>query len=391
MLLKFIRFFRGYVTFKIIGRFPERFINLALKNGIAIFDAVPKDGILTASMIISDYRNVRFVARRCSVRLKIIERHGLPFITYKHRYRWGIAVGVAVFLIASLVMQNFVWSVEINGIKTLSETEILASLENAGFKEGKFKGSLDLHKTERQILLEYDEIGWMSINLIGTHAEIEIKEKALPPQKEYSSDYSNIVASADGVILSTDISRGTSEVKIGSAVSRGQLLVSGMYENALGELHFVDADAKVIASTNHNFTATVDEASCYQKPVKSTDRAEVSILWFEFPVGFSPQVSPFTSYNETQQVYLYDNPIPFLINTQRLYSFESVQKVLSEKEAIKILNTELSLYKLFNLKDTLSVADESQITKVKGTYNLKTKLVCTEDIALKENLIVNVE
>ena len=389
MLLKLIRFFRGYVTFKIIGRFPERFINLALKNGIGIFDALPQDGLLTASMIISDYRNIRHIARRCSVRLKIIKRRGLPFITYKYRHRWGIAVGIIVFLIASLVLQNFVWTVEINGIKTLSETEVITSLENAGFKEGKFKGSLDLHKIERKILLEYEKIGWMSINLIGTHAEIEIKEKALVPQKEYSADFCNIVASSDGVILSENISRGTSVVKVGSAVSQGQLLVSGMYENALGDLHFVDAEAKVIAATNYNFTATVDEAVMYNKPVYSTERKEAHILWFDFPVSFSPQLPPFSSYNETQQMYLSDNPIPLEINTQKLYSYKPYKITLKEKEASERLNTELSLFKLFNLKDTLSITGESKIIKENNTYYLKSKLNCTEDIALKENLVVN--
>ena len=389
MLLNLIRFLRGYVTFKIIGRFPERFINLALKNGIGIFDAVPQEGFLTASMIISDYRNIRNIAKRCSVRLKIIKRHGLPFITYKYRYRWGLAVGFALFLIASLVLQNFVWSVEVNGIKTLSETEIISSLENAGFKEGKFKGALDLHKIEREILLQYDEIGWMSINLIGTHAQIEIKEKALVPQKEYSSDYSNIVASSDGVILSTNISRGTSEVKIGSAVSQGQLLVSGMYENALGELHFTDAHAKVIASTNYDFTASVDEAVLYNKPASNTERAEAHILWFKFPISFSPEKPPFASYNETRQVYLYDNPIPFRINTQKLYSFEPYKITLTKKEATGRLNAELALYKLFNLKDAISIVEESEIIKINNTYNLKAKINCTEDIAVKENLVVN--
>ncbi len=288
-------------------------------------------------------------------------------------------------------MQSFVWSVELNGVKTLSEAELRGSLKASGFTVGKFKGRLDLHKIERDILLEYEEIGWMSINLIGTHAEIEIKEKAVVPQKEYSSDYSNIIASQDGVILSTNISRGTAEVKVGSAVSQGQLLVSGMYENALGELHFVDAQAKVVASTNYDFTATVDEAVSYHKPLENTKRSEANIFWFKFPLSFSPQKTPFTSYNEARQVYLYDNPIPLSFYTQKLYAYEQTEKKLSEKQAMQRLNTELSLYKLFNLKDALSVVDESKVVKYNSTYILKANLTCTEDIAQKENLVVNEE
>lgn len=391
MLLRLIRFFRGFVTFKIIGRFPERFINLSLKNGIGIFDAKPVDGTLYASMIVSDYRLIRSVARRSGVRLKIVKRHGLPFIAYRFRHRWGIAVGVALFLIISLILQNFVWTVELNGVKTISETALSESLEEAGFSVGKFKGNLDLHKIERQILLQYDKIGWMSINLIGTHAEIEVKEKAVVPENEYSADYCNIKASKDGIILSTGIRRGTAEVLVGSAVSKGQLLVSGMYENALGELHFVDADATIVASTSYSFSATCDEVEDFYEPVTQNKRSSASLLWFEFPVTFAPEEKQFSSYTQSTRVYLYDTPIPLTLHTQQLYSYSFTEQKIDEKEAREILKTELALYKLFNLKDTLSIAGQTNITKNDSEYILDAKFNCTENIAVKENLIVNQE
>lgn len=374
-----------------MGRFPERFINLALKNGVGIFDAKPVKGVLYASMVVSDYRHIRPIARRSGVKLKIVSRRGLPFITYRFRHRWGIAVGVALFLIISLILQNFVWTVELNGVNTLSETALLNSLSEAGFSVGKFKGALDLHKIERQIQLEYGEIGWMSINLMGTHAEIEIKEKALVPENTYSSAHSNIKASTDGIILSANIRRGTAEVSVGSAVSEGQLIVSGMYENALEELHFVDADAEVIAQTNYTFTASADETACFLTPDSHSKRSSVSLLWFDFPLTFSPEQPPYSSYTENLQVHLYDNPIPLTLHAEHIYSYKETQKKLSEAEAEKILNADLALYKLFNLKDVCSISEKSQITKQNSTYVLSAELTCTEDIAVKENLIVNRE
>lgn len=391
MLLQLIRFFRGFVTFKIIGSFPERFINLSLKNGIGIFDAEPKDGTLYASMVISDYRLIRPIARRSGVKLRITKRHGLPFIAYRFKARWGIAAGVALFLIISLVMQNFVWTVELNGVETLSETSLLNSLREAGFAVGKFKGSLDLHKIERQIQLEYEKIGWMSINLIGTHAEIEIKEKAMVPENEYSSEYSNIKSSADGIILSTNVRRGTAEVTVGSAVSEGQLLVSGMYENALEELHFVDADAEIIAQTSYSFTATTDERAEYFAPDAHSLRSGVSLLWFDFPLTCSPELSTSSSYTENLQAHLYNNPIPLTLHREHLYSYKQEKKNLTAEEAQGILTADLALYKLFNLSKVRSIAEKTEISKEQDTYKICTELTCTEDIAVKENLIVNSE
>lgn len=391
MLLQLIRFLRGFVTFKIIGRFPERFINLSLKSGIGIFDAKPEGGVLYASMVISDYRVIRPIARRTGVRLKIISRHGLPFVIYRHRHRWGIVVGALLFLVISIVMQNFVWTIELNGAETLSETAVLNTLCDAGFSVGKFKGSFDLHKIERKLLLEFDEIGWMSINLMGTHAEVEIKEKALVPDSEYSSNYSNIKASADGIILSTNVRRGTAEVTAGSAVSKGQLLVSGMYINALDELHFVDADAEIIAKTTYNFTATVDEATKCFMPNEKSQRSSLSFLWFDLPVSFTPEVVPFSSFTESKQLHLYENPVPLTQHTEHLCSYKQTTKNLTDKEAENILNTDLALFKLFNLNEAIIVSEESDLFKHGGTYTLSTKVICNEDIAVKENLVVNFE
>lgn len=379
------------MTFKIIGRFPERFINLSLKNGIGIFDAKPETQGLFASMTVSDYKIIRHIAKRSGVRLKIVKRRGLPFILHRFRHRWGIGLGILLFLIFSLVLQNFVWSIELNGVKTISETKLMSSLSEAGFYVGKFKGNLDLHKIEREIQLEFSEIGWMSINLMGTHAEIEIKEKALVPESEYSDSFSNIKASRDGVILSQNISRGTAEATVGSAVSEGQLLVSGMYENALGEIHFVDADAEVVASTSYDFTASCDESLISVTPKEHANRSELKVLWFKVPLTFAPQDAPFSSYNETVNLYLYDTPVPVSLCNEHLYSYLRVETKINEATAKKILDTELALYKLFNLNNAISITDETEFIKTQKGYELNAKFVCTEDIAVKENLIVNLE
>ena len=391
MLLRLIRFFRGWVRFKVIGRFPERFINLAIKNGIGIFNAEPVDGILFAGAVVSDYRLSRQIAKRAGVRLRITERHGLPFLLARYRNRSGLAIGAVVFIILSLVLQNFVWTVEINGVETLSETQLLNSIEDAGFSVGKFKGSLDLHKIERKVLLEYSEIGWMSINLIGTHAQIEIKEKALVPKLEYSSDYCNIKSKADGIILSTNVRRGTKEVQSGSAVSKGQLLVSGFYENALGEIRFVDADAEIIAQTKHSFTSTCNDTEVYYAPDKLSKRSSVSLLWLDFPITFSPEKAPFTSIVTTRQVFLDDKPVPLSLSTQQSLSYTKNTINHTEETAQKVLNADLALYKLFELQNAQSISEETNISKTKEGYCLSSQLLCTEDIGIKENLIVNDE
>lgn len=389
MLIKLIRFLRGYVTFKIIGHFPERFINLSLKNGIGLFDVLPVNDCLTACALITDYRTIRTVARRSGVRLKIVKRSGLPFINHRFRHRWAIAVGMIVFIIASLVLQCFVWTVEINGVETLSVAELTSSLQNSGVYSGAFKGGLDLHKLERELLMKYEEIGWISINLIGTRMEVEIKEKEPVPQIEYSQEYHNIKAAKDGIIIACNVKRGTLQVKTGSAVCEGQVLVSGIYENSLGEKSFVDADADIIARTQYSFTATADETASYWNVGEKTQRSRLKLLWFDFPLSLKSEKFDSSLYTQSLQLYIFDCPVPIVLRNQRMCIYEPNKRQLSRSEALTRLDTELTLYKIFTLEGVSSVATEKTFTKDNFGYTLNAHIVCTEKIGVKEKFIVN--
>ena len=389
VLLGLIRYLRGWVRFRVVGRFPERFINVALKSGIGIFDVKPENGVMYASSLLADYRYVRPVARKAGVRLSIVRRHGLPFVLNKYKSRWGIAVGAIMFIVLTLFLRSFIWTVDINGIKTLSYTEVKQALVEYGVYEGSFKPTLDTHKAERKLELEFEEIGWMSVNLIGTHATVEIKEKAKVPPPEYGSDISNIKACRDGVILSTNVRRGTAEVTPGSAVSKGQIIVSGLYENSLQEIRFVDADAEVMAETYYDFIATCDEVSSVYIPESTGNRTKLSFLWFDIPITFSPEYPPFTSLVTTKQLYLGDTAVPVRLSTQHMMHMNPEKIVLDEKTAERKLMKEFALYKLFFLSAAEDITATERFTKTPDGYELEASIVCEEDIAVKENMIVN--
>lgn len=80
MLLKIIRFLRGSVDFTASGKFPERFMNITAKNGVNLWNPVPKKNAISASMYLSDYKKIRILARKSRVKTRITARHGLPFI-----------------------------------------------------------------------------------------------------------------------------------------------------------------------------------------------------------------------------------------------------------------------------------------------------------------------
>ena len=389
MLISILRYLRGFVDFKIMGKFPERFINLCLKNGVGIFNILPCENELRASLVVSDYRYIRDVARRAGVKLRIIRKHGFPFILRKHRHRYGLLLGSVLALIIIMIMQNFVWSVEINGVQTLSRAEIRDSLRSAGIYEGVFKNSVDIHRIERSIQLEYEKIGWMSVNIIGTRAEIEIKEKDSVPKSEYSDKFFNIFADKDGIVKSINVKRGTAMVKAGSGVSKGQILVAGTYENAFGGTPFVAAEADIVAETCYQSSFYIPKETEIIRPVDFKRRYALGFFGVDIPVTFGKSYGDFSLLNQHYSLKIGREVVPVTLSREQITIFDKTVREITEAEAKTILCEKLALYKLFKFSDVKSYTEIQEFKSEDRGYILTAQHKCIEEIGVKENLVVN--
>ena len=128
MLVRLIRFFRGYVDFTARGMFPERFLNISARNGINLWNNHPIQDGLRGSMTVSDYRHIRKTAHKAKVTLKIEQKHGLPFFINKYKSRIGRPIGAAAGFVLIMLLSNFIWSISITGTQTISDTYLLGEL-----------------------------------------------------------------------------------------------------------------------------------------------------------------------------------------------------------------------------------------------------------------------
>lgn len=386
---RIIRWLRGYVVFTILGRFPERFINLCMRQGRFLFSIKPGKDKFSASMLISDYREIRPVARASAVRLRIREKHGLPIMLRRYRSRLGLLVGMLVFIIIAQVMQCFVWTVDIHGLETLSESSVAKTLIDEGLYEGVFKGSVDIHSVERRMMEEIDGIGWMSINIIGTKAEVEIKEK---DQKPVIPDFSvpcNIKAIKDGLILRINTRKGKAVIGSGSAVIEGQLLVSAAVENSLDEVEFVRADAEVIAQTLSEESFNAVMSGEYKMPLKKVTRHKLIFLWLKIPVTFSAVSGESSSRIETRKIFFNDNFIELGIVTEHCVPYSLTCYELTPRMAERRLYTEDLMHRLFEMSSCLEISAERSLTASGDEMCLDVSYTCEENIASAEIFVVN--
>lgn len=248
LLIRWIRFVRGTVTFRIQGEFAERFLNLLNKNGIPVFQTSCRDGIFYATTTVKHYRQIRPYVRKTHVRVRIISRHGLPFAAQRYSHRLGMMAGILVFLFCIGISGQFVWEIQVRGNQTVSTDAIVQTLQEEGLTKGRWKKSLDPQMLAMKLRLKYHEISWAAVNLVGSVAEVEINERIESGETAEDKAPCNVVAARGGQIVSIQVYDGQKVRQTGEAVRQGELIVSGVVKSlAKGKTILRHASASVMA------------------------------------------------------------------------------------------------------------------------------------------------
>lgn len=254
-LLVLVRWLRGTVTFLITGAFPEKLINLCLRNGLPVWGIKHLPQGIEASTYAEHYYRLRPMARQTGTKVRIQKKSGLWVYRHRYRHRKGFVAGLLCAVLALIVASQFVWRVDINGCVTIPEQELREELAALGVKPGALAGKIDARTLQQQLRLIDGRIAWIAINIVGSTAQIELRELEAPPNPiDPDEIVGNVVAACDGQIRYMEVYEGESVVKIGDTVSAGDIIVSGIMEDQYGNRQFKYARAKVIAHAyeDHN-------------------------------------------------------------------------------------------------------------------------------------------
>ena len=233
-----------------------------------------------------------------------------------------------------------------------------------------------------------DKFAWLWIHLDGNKATVSVKERTPIPDMVSAEDYSNCVASRDGVVVGIMPRKGRQIVKIGDVVKKGDLLISGISETKTGEVRYVHADGIVMAKTwytkngIYNHTRTDRYLTGKSKKVYYLEIAgnrmpigKVDIDFDKYDVSETKKVCPFLNLAFT--ICTYCEII------EENVTIEDDEVVASAKEFLsKQLNDELSQCENIKVEDISS----EWITNSMGNIEVRVTFECTEDIALYQPL-----
>ncbi len=257
ILVRIFRFLRGYVEFEVWGGFAERFLNLCGRMEIDLWAVRRIDDRLIARVDAHAYRRLHRPAHRSGMRLHARLRRGVPFLCVRYRRRAGAVVGICAALVMVAAMAPFIWTVQVQGASPATEREVLRAFEELGVHSGVRAGSVDVDAVVLKAYGKLPELSWMALNIRGCSAVIEVREKVPVPEIADDKTPCNVVAERDGQIIRIQPYAGSVQADAGSAVVRGDLLISGAVERKDGGVTFVHAQGDVYARTKRTIEIRV--------------------------------------------------------------------------------------------------------------------------------------
>ena len=186
---KVVNFLRGSVEVEAQGAFPERFLNLCAQRGVSFWGVEWVESTAVRLKVPRQERgDLEDLAVRSGCTLSEVERGGLPTFLERFRRRYALLAGLALSLLAVLLMTQFVLVVDVSGNTEVPSATILSTLRRLGVRPGAFGPALEINYIEQRALLElegytvlraYD--GLEALDALHTHdAQLMILDVMMP-------------------------------------------------------------------------------------------------------------------------------------------------------------------------------------------------------------------
>ncbi len=358
LIINLVRYVLGYVNFRAFGGFSDRFLNLCTRDGIPLWNIKNIKGNITASTTINGYLSIRKAAKKSGMQLMVVERKGLIFFLKRNKIRLGLLIGVVIFACVIYTLSQFVWSVSLVGNVDLQEDYLLSVFESYGVKVGATIYSIDDNDIAQKVVSDIPELSWAAINRKGNVVVIEVREKTPAPEKYDNSVPTNLIASENGLILSIDVLYGNEEIKPGSAVTKGDLLISGVIAYADGREKIVHADGYVKALVNRKEVFNGNDFSVHNL-IQEKTRKKLFFFGIEIPLGASVGedfYSKHKSFIKSEKILL---PLGIITEYGAEFSGDKISINDETKDMLALWDNAFYVKELLDF----SVVKESHITK----------------------------
>lgn len=388
-LMHILRFIRGYVIFEVKGGFIERFINLCAANKVHIWSVKPNSNSLTACILIKNFIRLKPIIKKTGSRIKILQKRGIPVFLRKNRARIGLLLSMLFFTLFFIIMNQFVWIIEVTGTNTVSHEEIINYTEQLGLESGSLVSLLDTEEISRQAVNYFNgRLMWMAINIKGSKAVIEVRDYIDEHEDTQFKDPCNLIADFDGTILSVEVFNGDQEVWAGNAVKKGDLLISGVIENRDLSCVYYEARGRITAVHDIIDTSSYPVSESSYNTIADSERVySLSFFGLDIPLGAGKNDYGL-KYESDKYLSYQDYKLPFGI-VKNTYCSKNENKYKTNAELLFALDEYTSKY-YDNYKNTNIISCESKLQNDGDNFNIQSNLRCIDYIGIQSPIYTEI-
>ena len=258
MYKRIVHYLQGSQLVQIQCACPERVLNLLGAKGILFWDLQWESEIcLRLRMLLEQGPALEEIARQTGAEMTVLRRRGIPVLWGRFHRRYVLLAGFAVFWLLLFGGDLFIWEFRVSGNETVPTETVLRALENYGITVGSPGLEIDQEDMRNHVLLELHDVSWLTVNVKGCVAYVQVVERHRPPEAADRSAVTNIVARRAGLITKVEALEGQAMVLPGATVTEGQLLISGVSETEHIGARFVHGMGSVWARTWYELSVNV--------------------------------------------------------------------------------------------------------------------------------------
>ena len=231
---------------------------------------------------------------------------------------------ISLFLL--IMTSQFVTDIYIQVPEGIKKEDIRKELYQVGLKPGVYKKSIDRKEIRDHIMLKFNDVAYLSINVKGTNIFVTVTKKAETLKSVEQSNYCNIIAKKDGIIEKVIARSGNSVVQKGDIVRKGDVLINGSNNKSIPE---VWATTFYEASKSASYEEVVKEKTGNKKNVYT-----LSFYDNKYTIRRNIKYNDYVIENQEYKLSLGNYTFPLKLKVSTFYETED-KKIEKDKEQVK--------------------------------------------------------
>lgn len=249
MFQKIQDYILGKNEIEITGLNIDRLINSLAASGIVMTD-IRRISHRAIRFCVADKTLKKLVAavNPSVYNINILRRRSLKnSLINLWKKRPGLLFGLIAAVVIIAVFNMFVWDIKINGNEQIQDKAVIEALEGLGVKKGVLISGINRKQLAQSLTSQLEQASLISVEIKGITLIINIKERILKPEEDNIKTSDEIISAYDCVITKIALLNGTSMVKVGDVVKKGETLAAAYeeyYEGSQKQKRYVRAEGE---------------------------------------------------------------------------------------------------------------------------------------------------